>query len=83
MKYVCDEGSICINGVSLTINKVYNSDINVFIIPHTWNYTSLKYLAVGDSANIEFDILIKYLERLSLFNNKDSKHKKHINEILK
>ena len=82
-KYVCEEGSICINGVSLTIDRVIDCDVYLFIIPHSWNNTSFKHLIPGESINIEFDILIKYLERLAEFKKTKSVNESLINEILK
>ena len=74
-KYVVDKGSICVNGISLTIAK-YEKEGEIFtiaIIPHTWHNTNLKKLNVGDNVNLEADALIKYVEKLLLFNknNKD------------
>ena len=70
-KYVVNKGSICVNGISLTIAK-YEKEGEIFtiaIIPHTWQNTNLKNLALGDCVNLEADALIKYVEKL-LFNNK-------------
>ncbi len=58
------KGSICLNGISLT---VVNSETGLFsasIIPYTWENTNLKYLKKGDSVNLEFDIIGKYIARL-------------------
>ena len=69
-KYVVDKGSICVNGISLTIAK-YEKEGEIFtiaIIPHTWQNTNLKNLDVGDIVNLEADALIKYVEKLLLFN---------------
>ena len=74
-KYVVDKGSICVNGISLTIAKSekHGEIFMIAIIPHTWNNTNLKYLSIGDSVNLEGDALIKYVEKLLLFNkNKNS-----------
>ena len=73
-KYIVDKGSICVNGISLTIAKSDNQGeiFTIAIIPHTWNNTNLKFLTIGDSVNLEGDALIKYVEKLLLFNkNKD------------
>ena len=70
-KYVVNKGSICVNGISLTIAK-YEKEGSIFtiaIIPHTWQNTNLKNLTIGDCVNLEADALIKYVEKL-LFNNK-------------
>ena len=69
-KYVVNKGSICVNGISLTIAKSENQGekFTIAIIPHTWHNTNLKSLSVGDSVNLEADALIKYVEKLLTFN---------------
>tara|TARA_Y100000766_G_scaffold270671_1_gene268821 strand:+ start:718 stop:1377 length:660 start_codon:yes stop_codon:yes gene_type:complete len=69
-KYVVNKGSICVNGISLTIAKEENegSKFTIAVIPHTWHNTNLKNLTVGDYVNLEADALIKYVEKLLLFN---------------
>ena len=54
------KGSICINGVSLTVTKTMNHEIEVAIIPYTYEHTNFQQIQVGDLVNIEFDILGKY-----------------------
>ena len=81
-KYVVNKGSICVNGISLTIAK-YEQEGEIFtiaIIPHTWHNTNLNKLNVGDSVNLEADALIKYVEKLLLF-NKNSKEEFSSNNI--
>ncbi|MDA1106885.1 MAG: riboflavin synthase [Proteobacteria bacterium] len=65
-KYIAEKGSICVNGVSLTVNAVNGSTFDVNLVPHTLQATTLVTLAVGDSANIEVDMIARYLERLLL-----------------
>ena len=69
-KYIVEKGSICVNGISLTIAKSENEGeiFTIAIIPHTWENTNLKNLAIGDSVNLEGDALIKYVEKLLKFN---------------
>ncbi len=62
--YVVDEGSIAINGISLTMSQVQNDVIELAIIPHTMKNTNLKFLKVGDEVNLETDVLVKYVEKL-------------------
>lgn len=62
---VIDKGSITINGISLTIAEVKDESIVVWIIPHTFRVTNLGSLKVGDPVNLEFDVLAKYMERLT------------------
>ena len=81
-KYIVNKGSICVNGISLTVAK-YEREGEIFtiaIIPHTWSNTNLNNLNVGDYVNLESDALIKYVERLLLFNrnNKEDFHKNNI-----
>lgn len=64
VKYIAKKGSICINGVSLTVNNVANNTFEVNIIPHTLTTTTLGQLAVGDKVNIEVDIIARQLEQL-------------------
>jgi len=64
VKYIVYKGSIAINGISLTINKVVENEIELCIIPVTISKTNMALLKEGDSVNIEFDILAKYTEQL-------------------
>ncbi len=58
---VVDKGSICINGVSLTVVQCVGNTFSVTIIPYTYEHTTFQYLRVRDSVNLEFDILGKYI----------------------
>lgn len=60
---VVEKGSICLNGVSLTVFNVTKNGFTVTIIPYTYEHTNFHQLAPGDAVNIEFDILGKYLLR--------------------
>jgi riboflavin synthase len=64
MKFVAAKGSICIDGVSLTVNNVEGTRFDVNIIPHTQQVTTLGALRVGDGVNIEIDVIARYVERL-------------------
>jgi riboflavin synthase len=64
MRFVAPKGSICVNGVSLTVNKVDGRRFDVNIIPHTRNATTLGELKIDDGVNIEIDVIARYLERL-------------------
>ena len=64
VKYIIREGSIAINGISLTISNLESNEISISIIPHTWVNTNLKTKRVNDLVNIEVDILAKYVEKL-------------------
>ncbi len=63
-RYVAKKGSICIDGVSLTINEVSGKHFEVNIIPHTAEVTIMNDYAVGTVVNIEVDLLARYIERL-------------------
>ena len=63
-KYLVDEGSITIDGISLTIAELDNSKVGISIIPHTWQNTAIQFKKVGDKINIETDVLAKYIEKL-------------------
>ena len=61
---VVEKGSICINGTSLTCFEVDETYFSVAIIPYTYQNTNFNRLQIGDTANIEFDILGKYISRI-------------------
>ena len=63
-KFIVEKGSICINGVSLTISDVNNKSFEITIIPHTLKLTNLINLKKGDIVNIEFDMIGKYLNNI-------------------
>ena len=63
-KYVAAKGSITVNGVSLTVNRVAENRFDVNLIPHTLEVTTLKHLKPGSRVNLEVDLLARYAERL-------------------
>jgi riboflavin synthase len=63
-RYVARKGSICVDGVSLTVNRVSGNAFEVYLIPHTLKVTTLGRLARGAKVNLEIDLLARYLERL-------------------
>jgi riboflavin synthase len=68
-RYCVEKGSICLNGISLTINglsELKNGDtqVAITIIPHTWEHTNLYVAKIGDAINVEVDVMAKYVERL-------------------
>lgn len=63
-RYLCSKGSICVDGVSLTVNMVEGSEFSVNLIPHTRAVTTLSALQRGDRVNLEVDMIARYLERL-------------------
>ena len=60
-RFIAKKGSVSINGVSLTINKVKLGEISLNIIPYTWSKTNLHKLKVGDRINLEVDMLARYV----------------------
>ncbi len=64
LRYVIKKGSIAIDGISLTIADVSQNGFSVAMIPHTAKLTTLGFKSVGDSVNLEADIIGKYVERL-------------------
>lgn len=64
LKYVISEGSIAIDGVSLTIARLKDNEITISLIPHTLEKTTLVNLKAGDGVNIEVDLIGKYVERI-------------------
>ena len=58
------KGSICMNGVSLTIAELTDATFSVAIIPYTYGHTTFRTLKAGDRVNVEFDVLGKYVERM-------------------
>ena len=64
IKYIVQKGSVTLDGVSLTVNDVTNSEFNVMIIPHTYQNTIFKEYKIGSIVNIEIDMLAKYIEKL-------------------
>ncbi len=61
-----EKGSICLNGVSLTVLNSEIGQFSVAIIPYTWEFTNLHAIKEGDRLNLEFDILGKYIKRLMI-----------------
>jgi riboflavin synthase len=71
-RYVAQKGSICIDGISLTVNSVDDSSFSVNIVPHTLEMTTLGLRTIGDSVNLEVDVIARYLERLMMGDAKNS-----------
>lgn len=62
--YIAKKGSITVDGVSLTVNRVEGRDFSINLIPHTVQVTTLKRLAAGSSVNLEIDLIARYMERM-------------------
>nr|MBP3283300.1 riboflavin synthase [Treponema sp.] len=70
-KYIIEKGSVCIDGISLTVASVSygrETDFTVAVIPHTWENTTLSKKPLGSLVNIECDMVGKYIEHFMLFN---------------
>ncbi|MCJ0741090.1 riboflavin synthase [Pedobacter montanisoli] len=59
-----EKGSVCVNGISLTVVNSTEDEFSVFIIPYTYEHTNLKEISQGQTVNLEFDIIGKYVARL-------------------
>ena len=71
LRYTVKKGSICVNGISLTVANVIGNMIQIAVIPHTYEMTNLSELSSGVNVNIECDIMAKYVEKfLSTSDNK-------------
>jgi len=66
---VIPHGSICLNGVSLTVANLFPDSFDVAIIPYTFEHTNFKHLHKGDDVNVEFDLIGKYLLRQAVLRN--------------
>ena len=63
-RYIARKGSVCVQGVSLTVNRVQGADFDINLIPHTVAVTTLKELIVGAKVNLEVDLIARYVERM-------------------
>lgn len=63
-KYIAEKGSICIDGISLTVNTVDGASFSINIVPHTLQETTLGNAEIGSEVNLEVDLLARYMERL-------------------
>ena len=67
--YIARKGSVTVNGVSLTVNRVEGRDFWINLIPHTVAVTNLKHLAPGSKVNLEIDLIARYVERMLEWKN--------------
>lgn len=63
-RYVASKGSVCVDGVSLTVNRIVGEEFEVNLIPHTLEVTTLSRLQPGVKVNIEVDLIARYVERM-------------------
>jgi riboflavin synthase len=71
LKYIVAQGSICLDGVSLTVGEVVQDLISVWLIPKTLEKTNFADKKIGDVLNVEVDLLAKHVERLMQSKSKD------------
>ena len=64
-KYIAKKGSVCVDGVSLTVNTIEQDTFSMNIIPHTLDNTTFKHLKVGSHVNLEIDQIARYVERMA------------------
>ncbi|WP_312318450.1 riboflavin synthase [Stenotrophomonas sp.] len=65
LRYIAKKGSICVDGVSLTVNEVDDAGFEVALIPHTVAHTAFAASRVGSAVNLEIDLIARYVERLT------------------
>ena len=65
-KYIAGKGSVCVDGVSLTVNAIHGAEFEVNIVPHTLSETTLGAIKEDSEVNLEVDVVARYLERLML-----------------
>ena len=71
-RYLVEKGSISVEGISLTIARLYDAAFEIAVIPKTWQLTNLSYLKEGDHVNLEVDVIAKYVERMVVFRQSDA-----------
>jgi riboflavin synthase len=64
LRYIAQKGSVCVDGVSLTVNAVDEAGFEVALVPHTIEHTAFARTAIGDPVNLEVDLVARYVERL-------------------
>ena len=75
-KYIAKKGSICVNGVSLTVNNIAKDTFSMNIIPHTLQNTTFHQLQPGSRVNLEIDQIARYVERMTEWSHENNEQKK-------
>ena len=70
-RYIAPKGSVCLDGVSLTVNEVEDNQFSICIIPHTLAVTTLGHLSAGEKVNLEVDLIARYLDRLNQYGHSE------------
>lgn len=81
-RYIAAKGSICVEGISLTVNAVDGRDFELNIVPHTLEETTLSDAGVGQPVNLEVDIIARYLERLLMGDPEKSSSERSLDKTL-
>lgn len=63
-KYIAQKGSLCVNGISLTVNAIAQDEVSINLIPHTMQHTVMQFAKAGDTVNLEIDLIARYVERM-------------------
>jgi riboflavin synthase len=63
-KYVAKKGSLCVNGISLTVNEISQDEVSINLIPHTMQHTIMQYAKAGDPVNLEINLITHYIKRM-------------------
>ncbi len=63
-KFVAQKGSLCVNGISLTVNAIHHDIASINLIPHTMQHTTMQFAHVGDPVNLEIDLIARYVARM-------------------
>ena len=71
-RYIAPKGSVCLDGVSLTVNEVEDNQFSICIIPHTLVVTTLGHLSAGEKVNLEVDLIARYLDRLNQYGHSEN-----------
>jgi riboflavin synthase len=66
-RYLVYKGSVAVEGISLTVAKLNETDFEIAVVPKTWELTNLSSLKLGDEVNLEADVIAKYVERMMLY----------------
>jgi len=78
-RFIAEKGSVCLDGVSLTVNKVTDNCFGVNIIPHTWKNTIMQFYTINQKVNIEVDVIARYVSRMMQVDKQDEMTDKSIN----
>lgn len=81
LRYIIEKGSVALDGISLTVTQVTTQNFSVSIIPHTQGQTTLHHKKVGDTINIECDLIGKYVEKLIKYQDKNPLTEAYLHQL--